>query len=138
MQCNCHAPSDPGPTRLADPNRSPGRKTIYTIYCILYYTRTLIDLFFLRAVLVPLVIQTISVITKIVLHIQKNYHRSGIHKNLYTLPESHLLIHVHFLLQNFRDCESSASEHLSHSRPALLMWNVLPSILVFCSCTYTD
>ena len=27
----CHAP-DPGPTRLADPNRSPGRDTIYTIY----------------------------------------------------------------------------------------------------------
>ena len=26
---------DPGPTGLADPNRSPGRDTIYTIYCIL-------------------------------------------------------------------------------------------------------
>ena len=26
---------DPGPTRLADPNRSPGRDTIDTIYCIL-------------------------------------------------------------------------------------------------------
>ena len=25
-------PSDPGLTRLADPNRSPGRETIYTIY----------------------------------------------------------------------------------------------------------
>ena len=28
-------PGDPGPTRLADPNRSPGRDTIYTI--ILYW-----------------------------------------------------------------------------------------------------
>ena len=26
---------DPGPTRLADPNRSPGRDTIYILYCIL-------------------------------------------------------------------------------------------------------
>ena len=44
---------DPGPTRLADPNRSPGRDTIYIIYIL--YTGTLIDLFFLRAVLVPVV-----------------------------------------------------------------------------------
>ena len=29
-------PPDPGPTRLADPNRSPGRDTIYTIS--IYYT----------------------------------------------------------------------------------------------------
>ena len=47
-------PPDPGPTWLADPNRSPGRDTIYTIYCILYCTGTLIDLFFLRAVPVPM------------------------------------------------------------------------------------
>ena len=58
----CHAP-DPGPTRLADPNRSPGCDTIYTIY-ILYCTGTLIDLFFLRAELVPMGIQIIYVITK--------------------------------------------------------------------------
>ena len=45
---------DPSPTRLADSNRSPGRDTIYTIY-ILYCTGTLIDLFFIRAVLVPVV-----------------------------------------------------------------------------------
>ena len=56
-------PSDPGPTRLVDPNRSPGRDAIYTIY-ILYCTGTLIDLFFLRAVLCTCSIQTISVITK--------------------------------------------------------------------------
>ena len=95
----CHAP-DPGPTRLASPNRSPGRDAIYTIY-ILYCIGTLLDLFFLRAVPVPVGIQTISVITKIIyIHIQKNYHWSGVHKNLYTNTESLLLlltlIHVHF------------------------------------------
>ena len=118
----CHTP-DPGPTRLADPNRSPGRETIY----ILYYTGTLIDMFFLRAYTCNCSTQTISVITKIIYIYQKNYHRSGVHKNLYTYTKSHLLIHVQFLLQNLRDCESSASEHLYLSRPALLMWNVLSS-----------
>ena len=97
-QSECHAP-DPGPTRLADPNRSPGRDTIYTIY-ILCCIGTLIDLFFLRVVPVPVSIQTISVITKIIYIYQKNYHRSGVHKNLYTNTESLLLlqtlIHVHF------------------------------------------
>ena len=127
---------DPSPTRLADPNRSPGRETIYTIYYILYCTGTLIDLFFLRVVPIPLGIQTISVITKIILHIQKNYHRSDVHHNLYTYTESHLLIHVQFLLQNIRDCGSNAGEHLSLSRTSLLMWNVLSSSLLFG--TYTD
>ena len=70
------------------------------LYYILY-TGTLIDMFFLRAVPVPMGIQTISVITKIILHIQKNYHRSSIHHNLYTYTESHLLIPVHFLLNIF-------------------------------------
>ena len=69
--------------------------------CYILYTGTLIDLFFLRAVPVPVGIQTIYVITKIILHIQKNYHRSGVHYNLYTYTESHLLIHVHFLLNIF-------------------------------------
>ena len=88
------------PSRLADPNRSPRRETIYTIYCILYCTGTLIDLFFLRAILVPVGIQTISVITKIIYIYQKNYQQSGVHKSLYTFTESHLLIqiliHVYF------------------------------------------
>ena len=108
----------------------------YILYCILYCTGTLIDLFFLRVVPVPVDIQTISEITKIIYINQKNYHRSGVHKNLYTYTESHLLTHVQFLLQNFRDCRSSAGEHLSLSRPALLMWNVLSSSLLFG--TYTD
>ena len=86
-------PPDPGPTRWADPNRSPGRDTIYTIY-ILCCTGTLIDLFFLRAVSVPVSIQTISVITKIIYIYQKNYHRSSVHKNLYTHTES-LFLHMY-------------------------------------------
>ena len=112
--------------------RTEVRGAILTIL----YTGTLIDLFFLRAELVPVGIQTISVITKIILHIQKNYHRSSVPHNLYTYTESHLLIHVQFLLQNIRDCGSSAGEHLSLSWPALLMWNVLSSCLLFG--TYTD
>ena len=127
---NCHARRIP-----IRPNwriRTEVRGAILSIL----YTGTLIDLFFLRAVLVPVGIQTISVITKIILHIQKNYHRSGVHQNLYTYTESHLLTHVQFLLQNFRDCGSSAGEHLSLSRPALLMLNVLSSSLIFG--TYTD
>ena len=105
------------------------------LYYILY-TGTLIDLFFLRAILVPVGIQTISVITKNIYIYQKNYHRSGVHKNLYTYTESHLLIHVQFILQNIRDCGSKAGEHLSLSRPTLLMWNVLSSSLLFG--TYKD
>ena len=56
-------------------------------------------LFFFRAELIPVGIQTIFVVTKNHLHIQRNYHRSGIHKNMYTYTKSHLLIqlliHVH-------------------------------------------
>ena len=89
----------PDPTRMEDPNRVRARD----------YILGLIDLFFLRAELVPVVIQTISVITKIIFIYKKNYHESGVHQNLYTYTESHLLIHVHFvLIQNIRDCGSSA------------------------------
>ena len=48
--------------------------------------------FFFSAELIPVGIQTIFVITKNHLHIQKNYHRSGVHQNLYTYTKSHLLI----------------------------------------------
>ena len=52
----CHAPI-PGPTRLANPNRFRGAKP---------YTWTLYFFFFFRAELVPVSIQTIYVITKII------------------------------------------------------------------------
>ena len=75
----------PGPTRMADPNRVRAQD----------YILGLIDLFFLRAELVLVVIQTISVIKKKIIFIyKKNYHQSGVHQNLYTYTESHLLIHV--------------------------------------------
>ena len=63
-------PSGSRPDPIGESKQDPGRETIYTVY-ILYCTRTLIDLFFLRAVPVPVGIQTISVITKIILHIQR-------------------------------------------------------------------
>ena len=45
MRCmNCHAPN-PGPTRLADPNRFPGRET--------KYWDSLPDFFFFKTELVP-------------------------------------------------------------------------------------
>ena len=130
-EANCHARIPVRPNGGSEP-KSGAR---YYLYYILY-TETLIDLFFLRAVPIPVDIQTIFVITKIILHIQKNYHRSGVHHNLYTYTKSHLLIHVQFLLQNIRDCGSSAGEHLSLKWPVLLMWDVLFSSLLFG--TYTD
>ena len=77
----------PDPTRMADQNRVRGARL---------YTGTLIDWFFPRAELVPVVIPTIYVITKIIFIYKKNYHQSGVHQNLYTYTESHLLIHVQF------------------------------------------
>ena len=62
--CTCHTPI-PVPTRLADPNRVRGARL---------YTGTLYLFFFFQ------------------IHIQKNYHRSGVHQNLYTYTESHLHI----------------------------------------------
>ena len=79
---------DPDPTRMADPNQVRGARL---------YTGTLVDRFFLRAELVPVVIQTIS-IKENHLHLQKNYHRSGVPPNLYTYTESHLLIQTLILI----------------------------------------
>ena len=79
----------PGPTRLASPNQIRG-----AILSILYIG-TLIDLFFLRAVPVPIGAQTIYVITKIICTYTKElppewYPSQFIH--IYGVP---LLIHVH-------------------------------------------
>ena len=77
---------------MADPNRVRG----VTLYCTLL---GLTDLFFfLKAELVPVIIQTISVITKNHFHLQKNYHRSGVLQNLYTYTESHLLLQTLILI----------------------------------------
>ena len=94
--CLLSRPSDPCPTRLEDPNQSPGCETIYILYC----TGTLIDLLYSQSCTCTYSIQTIFVITKIIYIYQKNYHLSGVHHNLYTYIKSHLnlqiLIHVHF------------------------------------------
>ena len=67
------------------------------------------------------------------IHIQKNYHWSGVHQNLYTYTESHLHIQkLYFYI--------SKSEHGTYcDEPLLVCW---PSCMrkfsdVF-SCTYTD
>ena len=60
--------------------------------CKTIYLDSLPLFFFFKAELIPVGIQTFFVITKNHLHIQKNYHRSGVHQNLYTYTKSHLLI----------------------------------------------
>ena len=64
---------------------SPGHETIIWDSLPLFF-------FFFKAEIIPVGIKTIFVITKNHLHIQKNYHRSGVHQNLYTYTKSHLLI----------------------------------------------
>ena len=67
------------------------------------------------------------------IHIQKNYHRSGVHQNLYTYTESH------FHIQNCTFTFTNQSTEPTCSEPLLVCW---PSCMrmfsdVF-SCTYTD
>ena len=92
---------------------SPGRETVL-------YNETLIDLFFIRANNCTCVFIHMHNFcnNKNHLHIQKNYHRSGVHQNLYTYTESHLLIHVHLLLNIF--CSSGIQNII-----ILLHWSLL-------------
>ena len=75
---NCHAPN-PSPTRLADPNRFPGRET--------KYWDSLLDLFlfFLKPNWYLWVWPTSYNIIKIpnIYPNQKKYHWSGVHQNLH-------------------------------------------------------
>ena len=107
----CHTPI-PGPTRLTDPNRIQGARL---------YTGTLYFFFFFITE------------SKYHIHIQKNYHRSGVHQNQYTYTESHLQI------QNCTFTITNQSAEPTCSEPLLVCW---PSCMrkfsdVFC-CTYTD
>ena len=97
---------DPGPTRLADPNRSPGRETIYILSIL--YTGTLVDLFFLRAVPVPVDIQTISVITKIIFPIQRT--TTGVVSiTIYThIQESLYLYYYNFTIKKISEIAEAA------------------------------
>ena len=84
----------------------------------------------------------ISIINKFFLHIHYIYHHSGIHYILYTYTRVSLLIllqfHYYKTIHIKSDIAEQCGEHLSLRWFALLMWNFLSSILVFCFCTYTD
>ena len=119
----CHTPI-PGPTRLADPNRVRVRDHIlglFTSFCFQSRTCT--------CGYGPHLITD----SKYHIHIQKNYHQSGVYQNLYTYTESHLHIQkLYFYIYK--------SEHVTYcDEPLLVCW---PSCMrkfsdVF-SCTYTD
>ena len=119
----------PDPTRMADLNRVRARD----------YILGLIDLFFLRAKLVPVVIQTISVITKIIF-IYKRITTGVVSIKIYTHILSHIYLYMYIFFSNTKHQRSrkQCGEHLSLSWPTLLMWDVLSSIIVFFFCTYTD
>ena len=117
MQHSCHAPN-PGPTRSADPNQFPG--------CETKYWDSLPDFFF-KTDLVPVGM------AHILKQNQKNYHRSGVHQNLYTYTESYLQI------QNCTFTITNQSTEPTCSEPLQVCW---PSCMrmfadVF-SCTYTN
>ena len=92
---------------MVDPNRVQGARL---------YTRTLIDLFFLRAELVPMGIQTISVITKII-YIDKRTTTGVVSIKIYTHILSLIYLYKHLYMYmsniNIRDRGNNASEHLS-------------------------
>ena len=120
----CHTPI-PGPARLADPNRFPGRETIYWDSLPDFF----FHLFFLKPNWYLWVWPTLIIESKY----QKNYHRSGVHQNLYTFTESYLQI------QNCTFTFTNQSTEPTCSEPLQVCW---PSCMrmfsdVF-SCTYTD
>ena len=92
--------------------------------------------------LTPAFICTNSVIKKFFFaYIHYTYHHSGIHYILYPYTRVPLLVLLQFTITKLyikSEIAEQCGEHLSLRWPALLMWNVLSSILVFCFCTYTD
>ena len=84
---------------------------------------------------------TISVITKII-YIYKRTTTRVVSLQIYThiLSPIYLYKHLYLYMSNTKHqrLRKQCSEHLSLSRPTLLMWDVLSSIIVFCFCTYTD
>ena len=96
---------------------------------------------YIRAELVPVGIQLISVITKII-YIYKRTTTGVVSIKIYThiLSPIYLYKHLYLYMSNKKHqrLRKQCGEHLSLSWPALLMWDVLSSILVFFFCTYTD
>ena len=84
--------------------------------------------FFLRAELVPVGIQTISIITKII-YIHKRTTTGVVSIKIYTHILSLIFLYKYLYMYisntNIRDRENSAGEHLSLRWPVLLVWNVL-------------
>ena len=85
--------------------------------------------FFLKAELVPVGIQTISVITKII-YIHKRTTTRVVSIKIYTYILSPIYLYKYLYMYisntNIRDHSNSAGEHLSLRWPILLVWNVLP------------
>ena len=81
---------------------------------------------------------SLCIITYTHIHIQNNYHRSGVH-HLYT--KSHLLIHIHIHIQLYPKYYISffyirVGEHLTWCWSLLPMWAIPRSSFFFD--TYTD
>ena len=101
--------------------------------CETIYWDSLPDFFFQKPNLYLWVWSTSYNRIKISYTYQKNYHRSGVHQNLYTFTESHLQI------QNCTFTFTNQSTEPTCSEPLQVCW---PSCMrmfsnVF-SCTYTD
>ena len=124
----------PFPIRLDWRIRTVSEMRHYIPYCWDSF-----DMFFPRAELVLVVIQTISVITKIIF-IYKRTSTGVVSLYIYIQILSPIYLYMYIFFSNTKHQRSrkQCGEHLSLSWPALLMWDVLSSILVFCFCTYTD
>ena len=125
LSCFCRgvlSHPDPDPTRLADPNRVRGARLS---------TGTLIDRFYLRAELVPVGIQTISVIEKNHLHIYKGTTIEVVSIKICTHILSLIFLYIYISTTKHQRSQKQCGEHLSMNWPALLMWDVLSSILIF-------
>ena len=95
---------DPDPTRMADPNRVRGARLS---------TRTLVDRFFLRVELVPVVIHTISVIIKkksfkFTKELPPEWCPSKIYTHILSLIYLYKHLYLYMSNTNIRDCGSSA------------------------------
>ena len=120
----CHAPI-PCPTRFGGSEPSSG--------CENTYTGTLYPIFFSKTNLYLWVWPTSYNRIKISYTYQKNYHRSGVHQNLYTFIESHLQ------KQNCTFTFTNQSAEPTYSEPLLVrLPSCMRKIADVLLCTYTD
>ena len=108
----CHTPI-PGPTRLANPNRFQGaRPDTGTLYLFFF--------FFFKPNWYLWVRPTSYNNIKISYTYQKNYHRSGVHQNQYTITESHLQIQNRTFTFTNQSTEPTCSEPLQVCWPSCM------------------